>query len=70
MNGYMECDRIWGSRLFAGEYDLAIAIARGLETRAARGQYPEECVFGLIRCSYLIARRSYIPQQVHRIFIA
>jgi hypothetical protein len=48
----------------------AIAIARGLETRAARGQYAEESVFGLIRWSYLIARRSYIPQQFHRIFIA
>ena len=70
MNGYKECDRIWGSRLFVGEYDLAIAIARGLETRAARGQYAEESVFGLIRWSYLIAGRLYIPQQFHRNFVA
>jgi hypothetical protein len=35
-----------------------LAIARGLETRAARGQYPEQSVFGLIRYSYLIAGRS------------
>ena len=27
----------------------ATAIARGLETRAARGQYGEESVFGLMR---------------------
>jgi len=26
----------------------AIAIARGLETRAARGQYAEQSVFGLM----------------------
>jgi len=32
-----------------------LGIARGLETRAARGQYAEESVFGLIRWSYLIA---------------
>ena len=48
----------------------AIAIARGLETRAARGQYAEESVFGLIRWSYLIAGRSYIPQQFHKNFVA
>lgn len=48
----------------------AIAIARGLETRAARGQYAEESVFGLIRWSYLIVGRSYIPQQFHRNFVA
>ena len=47
-----------------------IAITRGLETRAARGQYAEESVFGLIRWSYLIAGRSYIPQQFHRSFVA
>jgi hypothetical protein len=35
-----------------------IAIPRGLETRAARGQYAEQSVFGLIRWSYLIAGRS------------
>jgi hypothetical protein len=48
----------------------AIAIPRGLETSAARGQYAEESVFGLIRWSYLIAGRSYIPQQFHRNFVA
>ncbi|WP_377473314.1 MAG: hypothetical protein P2A85_14680 [Microcoleus anatoxicus] len=26
-------------QVFADEYDLAIVIARGLETRATRGQY-------------------------------
>jgi hypothetical protein len=47
-----------------------LAIPRGLETRAARGQYAEESVFGLIRWSYLIAGRSYILQQFHRNFVA
>jgi len=45
----MEGDGSSRSRIFASEYDLAIAIARGLETRAARGQYAEESVFGLMR---------------------
>ena len=33
-----------------------LAIPRGLETRAARGEYAEQSVFGLIRWRYLIAR--------------
>jgi len=48
------------SQVFADEYDLAIAITDGLETRAMRGQYAEESVFGLIRWSYLFRRNHLL----------